>query len=446
MRYGLFPKHFLFQNPIMPCQRTHLLVKLYGMTHQTRKVMNIAIIGAGAAGLAAASVLQRTHAVTLFEQKSVVGGLWRTQDDFKHTALYPSLRSNLPAGLMAFLDFPFQRHLIPQQEGDYPGPAAVAAYLQAYADHHQLTQKIQFKADVTRVSPIDESQWLIELADRPAQRFDAVVVCNGHYTQPNRPIIEGALESGLKILHAKDYVHPEPYRDQRVLVWGSKASGMDLVREISTTAKQVYWCGHEPDLEALVRDRRNVSIHTDPIRLHTGGVQLADGEHLAGVDQVLLCTGYQYQFPFLDDALITIQDNLIHGLHQHILLAKRPTLAFIGLPYLVIPFPLFLIQSQWLNAVFTGQLQLPDVPKLIALSEAAVAQHLANAAAPRHFHRLGADQLPYLAHLIESAALAPLPETFLARLKAVYEIKLAHPQDFRAIELPSQTFRDPLPA
>ena len=181
-------------------------------------------------------------------------------------------------------------------------------------------------------------------------------------------------------------------------------------------------------------------------KLNRDAIELADGERLTGVDQVLLCTGYQYQFPFLDEALITIDDNLVHGLHQHILLAKRPTLAFIGLPYLVIPFPLFLIQSQWLNAVLTGQLQLPDPPQLIALSNAEVAQHLAKPGEPRHFHRLGADQLAYLVHLIESAALAPLPDSFLARLKAVQEIKLAHPQDFRAIELPSQTFRDPPPA
>jgi aliphatic glucosinolate S-oxygenase len=430
----------------MPCQWAHLLVKLHVMTHQTRTNRNIAIIGAGAAGLAAASVLQRTQSVTLFEQHSVVGGLWRTNDNFKHTALYPSLRSNLPAGLMAFLDFPFQRQLIPEHKGDYPGPAAVAAYLQAYAGHHQLIPKIHFNAEVTRVSPINDTQWLIELADRPAQIFDAVVVCNGHYTQPNRPLIEGSTESGLSVLHAKDYINPDPFRDQRVLVWGSKASGMDLVREISTTAKQVYWCGHDPGMDALVQDKSNVSIHADPTKLNRDAIELADGERLTGVDQVLLCTGYQYQFPFLDEALITIDDNLVHGLHQHILLAKRPTLAFIGLPYLVIPFPLFLIQSQWLNAVLTGQLQLPDAPQLIALSDAEVAQHLAKPGEPRHFHRLGADQLAYLVHLIESAALAPLPDIFLARLKAVHEIKLAHPQDFRAIELPSQTFRDPPPA
>ena len=275
------------------------------MTHQTRTNRNIAIIGAGAAGLAAASVLQRTQSVTLFEQHSVVGGLWCTHDNFKHTALYPSLRSNLPAGLMAFLDFPFQRQLIPEHEGDYPGPAAVAAYLQAYADHHQLIPKIQFNAEVTRVSPINDTQWLIEFADRPAQIFDAVVVCNGHYTQPNRPLIKGSTESGLNILHAKDYINPDPFRDQRVLVWGSKASGMDLVREISTTAKQVYWCGHDPGMEALVHDKSNVSIHSDPTKIDQDTIELADGERLTDVDQVLFCTGYQYQFPFLDKAFIT---------------------------------------------------------------------------------------------------------------------------------------------
>ncbi|MEJ6670377.1 MAG: thioredoxin reductase [Candidatus Azotimanducaceae bacterium] len=408
--------------------------------------MKIAIIGAGAAGLAAASVLQRAHTITVFEQRSVLGGLWNADEDLQQTALYPSLRTNLPARLMEFFDFPFHRQLIPTGQGDYPGPFAVAAYLQAYAAHHQLTSKIQFNTEVARVHPIDRERWAVELRGGQTHPFDAVVVCSGHYTEPNRPVLEGSEQYGSKILHAKDYVNPDRFRGTQVLVWGSKASGIDLVREISTTAKQVYWCGHDPGLNQLVTDRDNVSVHKDPISLHRDHIQLTDGERLPIVDHLLQCTGYQYHFPFLDAELLTIDDNLIQGLYQHILLAKRPTLAFIGLPYLVIPFPLFLIQSQWLNAHFSGRLKLPSTQQLIALSEAHVAQHLTTKAQPRHFHRLGADQLAYLTQLIDDATLAPLPAAFLARLKVVHEIKQAHPHDFRAIELPSRLFHDPRPA
>ena len=49
--------------------------------------MEIAIIGAGAAGLAAAAALTKTHNVMVFEQSKDLGGLWQAQVDFKNTAL-----------------------------------------------------------------------------------------------------------------------------------------------------------------------------------------------------------------------------------------------------------------------------------------------------------------------------------------------------------------------
>lgn len=80
-----------------------------------------AVVGAGAAGLAAAKELQAEgHTVDVFEQSGSIGGTWvldeRTESDALgqdahrsrvHSSLYKSLRTNLPRELMSFYDYPF---------------------------------------------------------------------------------------------------------------------------------------------------------------------------------------------------------------------------------------------------------------------------------------------------------------------------------------------------
>lgn len=80
--------------------------------------LRLAVIGAGAAGLAAARELRREgHAPVVFERAAAVGGTWlyappATSSDplgavATHSSLYASLRTNLPRESMGFLDFPF---------------------------------------------------------------------------------------------------------------------------------------------------------------------------------------------------------------------------------------------------------------------------------------------------------------------------------------------------
>ena len=81
--------------------------------------IDVAVIGAGAAGLVAARELMRHgHRVTVFEQSQRVGGVWvyapETEADPLgqrgpriHGSLYASLLTNLPRDLMACTDYTF---------------------------------------------------------------------------------------------------------------------------------------------------------------------------------------------------------------------------------------------------------------------------------------------------------------------------------------------------
>eukprot|EP00879_Flechtneria_rotunda_P014489 GHRR01015140.1.p1 GENE.GHRR01015140.1~~GHRR01015140.1.p1 ORF type:complete len:242 (+),score=85.93 GHRR01015140.1:1122-1847(+) len=58
------------------------------------------------------------------------------------------------------------------------------------------------------------------------QEFDAVVVANGHYNEPNLPVVEGADSwSGLQ-LHSHNYRIPEQFAGQTVVVVGASNSGV----------------------------------------------------------------------------------------------------------------------------------------------------------------------------------------------------------------------------
>ncbi len=69
--------------------------------------------------------------------------------------------------------------------------------------------------------------------------FCAVVVCNGHYSDPRRPQLPGAAGFPGRLLHSHSYRHNRPFADLNVVVIGASASGEDISREIALVAKKV---------------------------------------------------------------------------------------------------------------------------------------------------------------------------------------------------------------
>jgi hypothetical protein len=68
------------------------------------------------------------------------------------------------------------------------------------------------------------------------------------------------------------------------------------------------------------------------------------------VDRVILATGYEFDFPFLDAARTELGmhwQRLISPLYLHLLHAERPGLAFVGIP-LSIPVIQICMQSRLL--------------------------------------------------------------------------------------------------
>ncbi|MGB2238477.1 MAG: NAD(P)-binding domain-containing protein [Pseudomonadales bacterium] len=399
--------------------------------------MDIAIIGAGAAGLAAASVLQRDHKITLYEQSAQIGGLWNADAKYEKTPIYPSLRTNLPMQLMQYPNFDYARLFDPSEPEElynYPSYTRVLSYLEAFTKEHALSQKIHLNKKISRLAPVEEG-WDLHFADGQLGSADAVVVCNGHYSEPNLPVLEGIETFQGRIMHAKDYQKPDDFKGKQVLIWGGNASALDLVREINTTASRIFWCGHATSMSEIAAELPQVRIKSDPIGFEGATVVLKSGEHLNDIDTVLFCTGYRYSFPFLDPDLVEVDDNLVAPLYRQILSVKHPTLAFIGLPFLVIPFPMFLIQSQWLRAILNAPGRLPAPSTMHLESQREIKAHLRLGKLKRHFHRLGPGQVQYLKQLIDDAELDPMPDDFFTLLQRIQQLRQDYPSDYRRMAI-----------
>ena len=69
--------------------------------------------------------------------------------------------------------------------------------------------------------------------------YDALVVCNGHYSAPRCPDVEGSDTFPGRVMHSHNYRVNQAYKGQVVVIVGASASGEDICREIAEVAHQV---------------------------------------------------------------------------------------------------------------------------------------------------------------------------------------------------------------
>lgn len=293
------------------------------------------------------------------------------------TPMYDSLTTNLPHPIMAYPSFPF-----PPSTLLYPPAATVLEYLRSYATHFDLLKHISLRTKVVSVDwDSSIAKWHVQTStvgsnDQGATQtsdFDLVVVANGHYRVPYHPIIPGlpAWKAAGKVMHAAWYRHAE-YKGDTVLVVGRGPSGIDVADEmhaVSRTVIQSFSGAKHLDLEGgSIKQRCRISEFLDPL---AGVVRFEDGTTESGVDFCIFATGYEHSQPYLPKSLLQLSlpppipplpETLFNSkfnifpLAKHIfpLVASVPpsSLAFLTLPYKVVPFPLAEVQMRAVLAAF----------------------------------------------------------------------------------------------
>jgi len=202
------------------------------------KRKNVAVIGGGVSGIAAAKAFdERGHRVTGFERSHDFGGVWELSRS------YPQVQTQSPKELYHYTDQP-----MPDDYPEWPKGPQVHAYLSDYAAKHNITRLFRLNTDIKSMDRRADGSpgWTltIEEAGRTrSQDFDFVVVCTGQFSDKNiitHPGQEDFVAGGGKVMHSSEYTDPSMVRDKRVVVLGGSKSATDIaVNAAESGAKQV---------------------------------------------------------------------------------------------------------------------------------------------------------------------------------------------------------------
>jgi cation diffusion facilitator CzcD-associated flavoprotein CzcO len=203
---------------------------------------NAAIIGAGSSGIAAAKALhERGVPFTCFEASDRIGGNWVFGNKNGMSAAYRDLHINTSRDRMEYSDYP-----MPKSYPDFPHHTQIAEYFEAYVDHFGFRDAIRYETRVLRAERLAGGGWELTVANpdgsETIERFDALLVANGHHWDPRMPepmFPRADTFKGTQI-HAHSYVDNSIFEGKDVVILGMGNSAMDIAVESSYVAESTY--------------------------------------------------------------------------------------------------------------------------------------------------------------------------------------------------------------
>ncbi|KKK15779.1 hypothetical protein AOCH_002553 [Aspergillus ochraceoroseus] len=288
--------------------------------------------------------------------------------------VYDTLDTNLPKELMAYSEKPF-----PPDVQDLPRHFTVKKYLDEYAEDVKKLIRFETRVVDVRMSSTEADEWSVTAENlrtgtKTVDSYDAVVVASGHFDVPYLPDIPGLHDwndayPGV-ISHSKFFDSPRPFRNKKVIVVGSSASGLDIGNQINELSKGKVLASQRTDLylSPTATDKAYFPeiVEFLPPASHERAVRFADGRVEKDIDAIVFCTGFFYSFPFLSslDPPVITNGRRVRNTYQHLFYLYNPTLVLPVLPQRIIPFPLSENQAAVFSRVWSGRLSLPSTAEM----------------------------------------------------------------------------------
>ncbi|KAL9634615.1 MAG: hypothetical protein Q9204_002925 [Flavoplaca sp. TL-2023a] len=209
---------------------------------------DVAIIGAGISGIAAAKFYLDIHPkckLIILEKDASVGGVWN------QSRVFDTFYTQSPLGTWEYSDMPMPQ---PPEQDIFNGvfkAKYTSHYLDDYIDRHHyagqtMRQRISFNFHVQNVNK-DNGEWTISGKDARGEvvlQSSKLIVASGLTSVPNMPFLPGQESFANPILHQKDFGQSTVlYRPdiERITVLGAAKSAADLVYDCVQAGKKVTW-------------------------------------------------------------------------------------------------------------------------------------------------------------------------------------------------------------
>ena len=340
----------------------------------------VAVIGAGPSGLstlvafeAARKAGAKVPEVVAFEKQSDWGGLWnytwRTGLDEHgepvHSSMYRYLWSNGPKECLEFSDYTFDRHF-KQPIPSFPPREVLFNYITGRAKRRGIRKNIRFSTAVRMVEYVRKTgRFEVTVEDLKERRtqtenFDYVVVATGHFSIPNVPVFPGIERFPGRVMHAHDFRDAREFAGKRLLIVGASYSAEDIALQCHKYgASSVTMCWRTKPMGF----KWPAGMDERPLLTKIEGktVHFKDGSSRE-VDAIILCTGYQHHFPFLDEKLRLKTRNRLNppGLYKGVFWEQNPKLMYIGMQDQFYTFSMFDAQAWLARDFILGRFKLPS--------------------------------------------------------------------------------------
>jgi putative flavoprotein involved in K+ transport len=328
---------------------------------ETTEQFDTVIVGGGQAGLAAGYHLSRRGLpFVILDANDRIGGSWRDRWD--------SLRLFTPARFDALPGMRF-----PAPDWSFPTKDEMADYLESYADRFEIP--VRTGVSVNGLSR--DGDCYVVTSGRRRYEADRVIVATGAFRVPKVPAFAFELNPAIVQLHASDYRGPEQLADGGVLVVGLGNSGAEIGFEVNrthptwisgtpsgqipfphgpTTARTVFravrFFGHRvltkgtpigrrigpkvatkatPLIRVKAKDLARLGVQRVPRVIGVrDGLPLLDDGSVLEVANVIWCTGFRQDFPWID---LPVFDDDGAPIHERGIVRSEPGLYFVGLVF-----------------------------------------------------------------------------------------------------------------
>ncbi|GAA0296854.1 FAD-dependent oxidoreductase [Kineococcus aurantiacus] len=189
-------------------------------------VLDVAVVGAGFAGLGAAIRLHRRgrDSFVVLERAGEVGGTWRDNT-------YPGVACDVPSHLYSFSFAPD-----PGWSRVFAPGAEIQRYLRGCA--REVADHLRLGCEVLRARWSPAGWWELATSTGPV-RARVLVLAAGRLTEPRVPDVPGLADFAGPVLHTARWDHAVALEGLRVGVVGTGASAVQVVPELAGRAAHV---------------------------------------------------------------------------------------------------------------------------------------------------------------------------------------------------------------